>query len=395
MKGWQRTTGGLPQIACSPVRKPTVEVYDERGLRWAATHQAPGRRTEAEAFARRVEARSLRIDVGCGGGRYTAHLGTPLIGFDASTVMLAQCRTMFPGALYVQGDIEALPFARASIGGAWSWMTHMHVPRSRLPLSLWDLHRVLTVGAPFELQVLASEYEGDALVGDEVVGRFFAGWHPDDLLNVMVGAGFRVEPGSLVTSGDELRLRAVRIRTLADVVGPGMRLLVCGLNPSLRAADAGVGFAGPGNRFWPAALAAGLISVDRDPTHALAKHGIGMTDQVKRATRAVDELTTEEFREGIGRLDRLVRWLQPSATCFVGLGGWRAAFGSRARPGAQAQLVGGRPVYVMPSTSGLNARTTLSDLTAHLRDAIALADADGTIRSRFDDAAEGPPSFHA
>ena len=37
-----------------------------------------------------------------------------------------------------------------------------------------------------------------------------------------------------------------------------MRLLVCGLNPSVYSADAGVGYARPGNRFWPALRLAGL-----------------------------------------------------------------------------------------------------------------------------------------
>ena len=32
------------------------------------------------------------------------------------------------------------------------------------------------------------------------------------------------------------------------------------LNPSEHAADAGVGYVTPGNRFWPAALAAGLVT---------------------------------------------------------------------------------------------------------------------------------------
>ena len=36
-----------------------------------------------------------------------------------------------------------------------------------------------------------------------------------------------------------------RGRTLPDTVGAGMRLLVCGLNPSVHAADAGVGYVTP------------------------------------------------------------------------------------------------------------------------------------------------------
>jgi double-stranded uracil-DNA glycosylase len=357
------------------VDEATVAIYDDRGLGWAASHATPGQRELAEGFAARVAGGLPRLDVGCGAGRYTGLLGRPVVGLDASGVMLDACRTLVPHAAYVRGDVEALPFARGSLGGAWSWMTHLHVPRLRLPLALWDLHRVLAVGSPFELQVLAGTYEGDALEGDGVGGRFFAGWEPDGLRDVLVGAGFEVVEGSVTVDDDELRLRAVRARTLADVVGPGMRLLVCGLNPSLNAADAGIGFFRPGNRFWPAALAAGVVTRDRDPLHALRVDGVGMTDQVKRATRAADELTPDEYRAGFERLQRLVAWLQPRAVCFVGLAGWRAAAGRTAVAGPQPDALGGRPVYVLPSTSGLNARTSMDDLVEHLRSALALADA--------------------
>ncbi len=301
----------------------------------------------------------LRIDVGCGAGRYLPHLGAPVVAFDASAVMLEACRSTVPAALYVQGDVEHLPFAARSIGGAWSWMTHLHVPRHRLPLALWDLHRVLAVGSPFELQVLEGEYEGHDLPDDDVGGRFFAGWTPDRLADLVTGAGFEVADGSIAVSGDEVGLRAVRSRTLADTVGPGMRLLVCGVNPSPYSADAGVGYARPGNRFWPAALAAGIVSEDRDPVDALVGHGMGMTDFVKRATRTAAEVTSAEYRLGFARVERLVEWLRPGAVCFVGLSGWRAVVDRRAVAGLQPVPIGGRPAYVMPSTSGLNARTSL------------------------------------
>jgi TDG/mug DNA glycosylase family protein len=152
-----------------------------------------------------------------------------------------------------------------------------------------------------------------------------------------------------------------------------MRLLVCGLNPSVYSADAGIGFARPGNRFWAAAIAAGLVTVDRDTRAALAA-GIGMTDLVKRATPRADELTRDEYRAGLARVERLVRWLQPGAVCFVGLAGWRAAVDRKAVAGLQPDGLGGRPAYVMPSTSGLNARTPPSELADHLRAALALAD---------------------
>lgn len=355
--------------------RTTVDLYDERGLEWAATHRRAGRRRDAEAFADRVEPGGMRVDLGCGAGRYLPYLGSPAVALDASTAMLDACRRQTPSALYVRADVEHLPFAGRSLRGAWSWMTHLHVPRHRLPLALWDLHRALAVGAPFELQVLHGEHEGTDLPDDVLGGRFFAGWPADRLVDQLVGAGFEVEPGSLQVEDDEVRLRAVRGRTLADTVGPGMRVLVCGINASPYSADAGVGYARPGNRFWPAALAAGIVTADRDPIDALVRHGMGMTDFTKRATRTAAEVTTAEYRAGYARVERLVEWLRPGAVCFVGLSGWRAVVDAKAAAGPQPAGIGGRPAYVMPSTSGLNARTSLGELTDHLAAAARLADA--------------------
>jgi len=352
--------------------RATVDIYDHRGLEWAATHAASGRQAEAEAFGRRVGPVGLRLDVGCGAGRYLPHLGSPAVGFDASVAMLDACRRVAPDACYVQGDLEQLPFARGSLHGAWSWMTHQHIPGDRLPMALWDLHRVLRVGGPFEAQVLAGSYEGDDLPGDQLRGRYFAGWEPERLVDVVTGAGFDVEEGSLTVSGDEVRLRAWRARTLADTVGPGMRLLVCGVNPSWYSADAGVGYARPGNRFWPAARAAGIVTADRDPMRALVDHGLGMTDFVKRPSRTAAEVRSEEYRAGFTRVERLVQWLRPGAVCFTGLSGWRDVVDAGAAAGPQPRGIGGRPAYVMPSTSGLNARTSLAELADHLRQAYAL-----------------------
>ena len=99
-----------------------------------------------------------------------------------------------------------------------------------------------------------------------------------------------------------------------------------------------------------------------------------MTDLVKRATPRADELTTAEYRAGLERVARLCAWLRPGAVCFVGLAGWRAAVDRKAVAGVQPEPLGDTPVYVMPSTSGLNARTTPAELADHLRAAAALAD---------------------
>ena len=165
----------------------------------------------------------------------------------------------------------------------------------------------------------------------------------------------------------------VRALSLPDTVGPGMRVLVCGLNPSIYAAERGVGFARPGNRFWKAAVLAGLVERERDPLEALRSHGVGMTDLCKRATVASSELAAAEYVEGAARVVRLVRWMRPQVVAFVGLEGWRAAIDRRAVAGLQPHDFGGRPAYVLPSTSGLNAHSRIDDIVDHLRAVIALA----------------------
>lgn len=221
-----------------------------------------------------------------------------------------------------------------------------------MPLALAELHASLALGERVELSAVGA-------------------WVPERFLEVVAGAGFAAE--SVEMRGKALSVVARRARTLPDFVGPGMGLLVCGLNPSLVAADAGFGYAGATNRFWPAALEAGLVSRAREPFHALRVDGVGMTDLVKRATPRADLLNPQEYRAGAERVRRLVEWLRPRTVLFVGLAGWRAAVDRHARPGPQAEAFAGTPAYVTPSTSGLNARTSRAELVDHMRRALELA----------------------
>jgi len=227
-----------------------------------------------------------------------------------------------------------------------------------LPLHFHRAHQCLRVADRLELSV--ADTVGPSRLGDLVEG---AGWTALERPR---------------RAGDRLVLLVERRHTLADSVASGMRLLVCGVNPSPYSADVGVGYGRPGNRFWPAALAARIAPVDRDPLAALAA-GMGMTDFAKRATRTAAEVTRDEFGAGFGRVTRLVEWLAPGAVCFVGLSGWRTVVDRHAVAGVQDRTVGGRPVYVMPSTSGLNARSTPSDLAGHLTAAWHLADGNGAV----------------
>lgn len=231
------------------------------------------------------------------------------------------------------------------------------MPRDGLELALADRHRQLGPDSPPMTVEVAAETAGP------------------ELEDVFAGAGFGLESLERAGGSGPARWRA-RLRwtfSLPDTVGPDMTLLVCGLNPSPYSAESGIPFGRPGNRFWPAALAAGLAEADRDPRQALAHHQMGMTDIVKRTTRKASELKTAEYRSGLARVERLVARHRPNVVCFVGLAGWRAAVNRKAIAGSQPNPIGDTPVYLMPSTSGLNAATSLDQLTEHLRTALALA----------------------
>ncbi|CAN5683589.1 hypothetical protein BH10ACT1_BH10ACT1_01540 [soil metagenome] len=365
------------------MHRSTVEVYEREGATYAVRRglQRPER---AEAFAAALPPGGLRLDLGSGPGHYLSLLGRPALAADAAGAMLEAARLAAPDVPAVQVDLADLPFAPAAFAGVWASKAHQHLPATELPLALGDVHRILQVGGRLELTMFAARsgqatFEQVSGPEDDLPGRLFTWWEPEHLQAVVTAAGFRVEALDLMPTRDpgdhpRIELIATAERALPDHVGAGMRLLCCGLNPSLHAADAGVGYVTGSNRFWRAMAAAGLSTSDRDPRRLLRIDHVGMTDLVKRATARADELRAAEHREGVERLDQLCAWLRPAAVAVVGLAGWRAAVDRRAAVGWQSRHLGGSPVYVLPSTSGLNAGTSLADLVTHLR---AAADGPG------------------
>ncbi|GIV00385.1 MAG: hypothetical protein KatS3mg014_2000 [Actinomycetota bacterium] len=159
------------------------------------------------------------------------------------------------------------------------------------------------------------------------------------------------------------------VPALPDHVRPGLRLLVCGMNPGRYSAWYGMYFARPGNLFWPAMRAAGLVPATSGPGEEAwlcRELGIGFTDVVKRPTGGIAEVTEGEWREGAERLRALLRRFRPGAVCFVGLRGARAVLGPGARPGPQPPLEGA-PCFVVPATSGRQAAYARREVFAWFR----------------------------
>ncbi len=355
--------------------RATLDVYEQRADEWQ--DQRPGRLDEAVVFGRRaLDAGGPCLDLGCGPGWHLPVLPPGTVAVDGARAMLDLSARRAPSSPGVQADLRALPFRRHAFGAAWANKSFVHLDRRLVPRALWDLHRVVRPDGTAFVSVFLGDAEHESYDEDPFAGRSFSLWTEELLDAVVEGAGFdvvdRVDLEDTTKGYVGLTLR--RRRALADLVGPGMRLLLVGLNPSLYSADCGVGFGRPGNRAWPALLAAGLAQVDRDPLRLLDEGRIGMTDLVKRPTARADQVAKDEFRRGAARLDRLCGWLQPGAVCVLGLSGWRAAVDPKAVAGEQPVRLGGRPVYLMPNPSGLNAHETVDSLAAHLRAAAQLGD---------------------
>jgi TDG/mug DNA glycosylase family protein len=156
-------------------------------------------------------------------------------------------------------------------------------------------------------------------------------------------------------------LLAAADQRVPDLIGPGLRVLFCGINPGLYSAWARHHFARPGNRFWPALFAAGFTErlLRPDEEHHLLDSGYGITNLVERATIGSDELTDVELRKGGRVLEKKVRAFRPQAIAILGVTAYRIAFAKpRATIGAQPEGLSESLVWVLPNPSGLNAHFT-------------------------------------
>jgi len=159
--------------------------------------------------------------------------------------------------------------------------------------------------------------------------------------------------------------------TVADLVGPGLKLLFVGINPGLQTAATGAHFAHPANRFYPA-LALGGITEQRinatggyskSDRHYLIERGVGITNIAERATAKASELSRTELQQGAIRLrERVDRW-NPRVVAVVGITAYRTAFNQpRSTLGRQPDRWGNTTLFVLGNPSGLNAHETAASL---------------------------------
>ena len=160
-------------------------------------------------------------------------------------------------------------------------------------------------------------------------------------------------------------LEAARGGHVPDLVADDLRVLLCGINPSLWSVAVGHHFARPGNRFWPALADSGFTDRVLQPheEHELLAAGIGITNVCMRGTARADELSRTELRAGRVELEAKVERWRPRCLAVLGVTAWRGAFERpRATFGLQPERIGDTPVWVLPNPSGLNAHYQRADL---------------------------------
>jgi double-stranded uracil-DNA glycosylase len=152
---------------------------------------------------------------------------------------------------------------------------------------------------------------------------------------------------------------------LADLVGPDLRVLFCGINPGTLSGELGLHFARRGNRFWRLLCAGGFTESVLSPAdqHVLPGLGIGITNLVGRVTTAASELNAPELRAGATELRSRVESLRPRCVAVLGLQAYRTAFHRPgATIGAQLEPLGDALLWLLPNPSGLQARYQVPEM---------------------------------
>lgn len=142
-----------------------------------------------------------------------------------------------------------------------------------------------------------------------------------------------------------------------DHLKEGLRILFVGFNPSIRSSEVGHHYANPNNRFWRILYEAGITprKYEAYEDANLLEIGYGFTNIVQRPTKAADEITKEEYKEGKEILKKKIVEFKPKLVCFVGKGVYQQYSCCKDVPwGAQKEsVVPGTIDFVAPSSSGL------------------------------------------
>jgi len=182
-------------------------VYDQIAEKFADVNanMPPELILAAEQFLGIIPSGALILDLGCGAGRDIAWLesqGATAVGSDFSAGMLAQARLRARGSL-VQADMRRLPFQTGYFQGVWCCAALPHLPKVDVPLTLAEVHRVLSPRGVLFLAVLEGMGEGWERTTryGEPIERFFARYRAEEMTALLVDGGFEIHDHTANSAG--------------------------------------------------------------------------------------------------------------------------------------------------------------------------------------------------
>ena len=142
-----------------------------------------------QRFASLVQGHAPVLDLGCGPGhvaRFLTDLGVAsVVGVDLSEGMLREARRLNPRVSFKRGDMLALPYGDAEVGGIVAFYAIVHFTPGQLAVAFREMQRVLRPGG-FALVAFHAEEVG----APPAAGETHRVKHVDELFGVRAALDF-------------------------------------------------------------------------------------------------------------------------------------------------------------------------------------------------------------
>ena len=137
-----------------------------------------------------------------------------------------------------------------------------------------------------------------------------------------------------------------------------MKLVIVGYHPTESSVRVGHYYAGRENEFWPLLFESGVVPepFDYRDDKRVIEFGIGLTDLVKRPSKADEELSREDFAEGRIVLSQKLEEFAPRVVAFNGKLTYEQFAQRKCKYGLQKESLYGARVFVLPATPSVNGK---------------------------------------
>ncbi len=142
-------------------------------------------RDDAELFLSNLQGGNI-LDLGSGPGRdsyFFEQNGFNPLCFDISLGMIKLCKEKDLNGII--GDLEKLPFEEGSFDGVWAYTSLLHMPKSKLPLVLSDIGRILKPSGVIYIGMKEGKFEGWKKSEKYSGNRFFSLYQEEELTSLM------------------------------------------------------------------------------------------------------------------------------------------------------------------------------------------------------------------